>query len=136
MQAYPHLTLGDRMGLSHAEVAALESAADAFRRSGDLAGASRLWGLLISCDPYAPRPWRELAQLRQRLGDHRGAIAAFEVLARVADRSAESTYREALSCLELGEHALGRQLLEHAVAAGRPEEPWVKSARRTLSTTR
>lgn len=133
---YPHLTLGDVMGLSPRENAALAEAADGLRREGRLSEALQIWGVLASCNPYESRPWREIAQLQQRVGQHGHAIAAYEMLARIADREGEPTYREALSCQALGEHELAQQLLEHALSLCNDNSPWVAHARRTLESAR
>jgi tetratricopeptide (TPR) repeat protein len=135
--AYANLTFGDAIGLTAKEISAVESAGDSLRREGRLENALQLWGALLTCDPYAPRPWREVAQLQQRLGQHVEAVAAFEMLARVADREPEATYREALSCFALGQHELARQLLDHALELNDDHaNTWVNHARQTLEKVR
>lgn len=134
---YTNLTLGDTIGLTATEISAVESTADSFRRRGQLEDALQLWVALLTCDPYAPRPWREVAQLQQRLGRHMAAVATFEMLARIADREAEATYREAISCLALGQHELARQLLDHALELNNDDaNTWVNHARQTLEKVR
>ncbi|MCK5796518.1 MAG: hypothetical protein KAI47_05020 [Deltaproteobacteria bacterium] len=134
---YADLTLGDAIGLSTREMTALRQAADALRRDGKLEEALALWGAILTCDPYEARPWKEIAQLQQRLGQHTQAITAYEMLARVADREAEPSYREALSCVAMGDKKTARNLLEHAVMlCSTTAQPWVVHAQRTLEKVR
>ena len=71
---------------------------------GDLAGAAELMMQAIELVPgYAPA-WFVLGELREELGDHVGAIAAFEH-ARISDP--EDRHGAALRLMRLGEESRG-----------------------------
>jgi tetratricopeptide (TPR) repeat protein len=131
------LTLRQIAGLTRREMDAVAGAAEALRRRGDLHGAAAVWGLLLSYDPLVSRYWRALADLQRRVGNWSAAVTCYEVLARVEDRGAESTYHEARCLRELGQVDLSRELLGEALSLVEPNDnpAWAATARRQLEQT-
>ncbi|MBK8481373.1 MAG: hypothetical protein IPL40_09400 [Proteobacteria bacterium] len=108
------LTLRQIAGLTDDELLAVSDVAEELRRSGELAEAAGLYGLLIAYDPLQAAHWRALAGLQQRLGQHALAVACFEVLALLSGRDSAATCSEARSLAQLGQAELGRDLLRLA----------------------
>ena len=129
------LTLRQAVGLDDAEMQAVVELAESWRRRGDLLRASAVYGLLISYDPFDPSYWRSLADLQRNQGLHVVALACYEVLAALQDRSADATYHQAhclrqLDQAELADETLRRSLEIAAMQTVQP--PWATSARRQL----
>lgn len=104
------LTMRQVAGLSQQEMNAVAEAAEVLRRSGDLDGAAAVWGLLASYDPYVPRYWKALADLQRRRGRWAEAVACYEQLALVQDRTADDARAEAACLSALGEAELGQRI--------------------------
>jgi tetratricopeptide (TPR) repeat protein len=133
------LCLRDLVGLTDQEVQAVAQVAESLRRRGSLQDAVAVYSLLITYDPLGARHWQAMADLQRRLGQHAMAAACFEVLALLAGREAEATYRQALCLEQLGQTELARNLLDLALTLAEQEsrEPsWAPRARRTLDRER
>lgn len=104
------LALRHVVGLDDKEMDAIAHAADQLRQLGRVREAAQVYGLLVTQDPLQARYWRALADLQQELGNHPLALACYELLALLEDRTAEATRREARSLSALDEGALAAQM--------------------------
>jgi tetratricopeptide (TPR) repeat protein len=129
------LRLRDLVGLTDQELQAVTQVAESLRRRGSLPDAVAVHGLLIIYEPLRARHWQAMADLQRRLGQPAMAAVCYEVLALLAGRDAEATYRQALCLEQLGQTELARNLLDLALTLAEQEssEPsWAPKARRTL----
>ena len=96
------LYLGQVLGLTEVETAAIVEAAETHRRAGRLGEALAVYGLLAAHFPLCPAYWRAMACLAQRLGQHVAAVACFEVLAALQGRDADCARDQARSMSLIG----------------------------------
>lgn len=104
------LPLRHVIGLTDEEVQAIVDAAEQLRRSGRIAEASQVYGMLIAQEPLVASYWRAMAALQQQLGAFALAVACYEVLALLSDRDAESTYREAECLARMDQRELAQEV--------------------------
>jgi len=105
------LTLGQVVGLTDAEVAAVTELAEGYRRRGKLQRAASVYGLLLSYTPYNAGGWERLADLQARLGNHPAAVACYEIVALLRDADRTLLEREARCLRLMGERELAAELL-------------------------
>jgi tetratricopeptide (TPR) repeat protein len=129
------LTVRELIGLTDQELDAVAQVAEALLRRGSLRDAIAVYGQLITCEPLQPRYWLAMADLERRTGQHAVAVACYEMVATLAGREPEATYRQALSLQQLGQSELAANLLDVALslAEGQEREPaWAVEARRMI----
>lgn len=108
------LTLGQVVGLTDEEKAAIAQLAAQHRRQGNLELAASVYGLLLTYDPYAAAQWESLADVQARLGRHPVAVSCYEIVALLRDPDRRLTEKEARCLRLMGQPELAADLLAAA----------------------
>lgn len=104
------VTLRQVVGLTEKEVQAVADLAEQLRRDGAYHRTVRVYGLLLTYDPYASEYWERLGDLHARFGQHPVAVACFEVVALLRDRDRALTAKEASCLRRMGHPNLAAEL--------------------------
>ncbi|MBB3950336.1 hypothetical protein [Aureimonas jatrophae] len=109
--------------------------AHAHQERGDLAGALRLFGALVLCDPTDPQFQHGLAQCGLAAGHFALAVQAASAMIASDPRSPAGFLISGLGCAGLGEREAAREDLDHAAQLAREmgDVTVLKSAERALA---